>query len=240
MLSRWLRRLASSHSRVVCRREDGVLITTVHGAKGLEWPLVALWGTNEEDFPHYSRENPLSDERLEEERRLFYVAITRAREQLLMLHDGGEHRPSRFIAETAWQDCQRLAEALNEGRAHGGTHPTAYGEGVAEPPVPAPLEVEQPALAERYLAAQGCSIAVTIKADASAGRGVSGGGSGAGFLFSVGQRLRHAVFGEGEVDLVEGDPRDPVIEVRFAQAGKRRLIASRAPIEPLSAAPVTE
>tara|TARA_B100000700_G_scaffold20246_2_gene19733 strand:- start:1019 stop:3292 length:2274 start_codon:yes stop_codon:yes gene_type:complete len=221
-------------------REDGVLITTVHGAKGLEWPLVALWGTNEEDFPHYSRENPLSDERLEEERRLFYVAITRAREQLLMLHDGGEHRPSRFIAETAWQDCQRLAEALNEGRAHGGTHPTAYGEGVAEPPVPAPLEVEQPALAERYLAAQGCSIAVTIKADASAGRGVSGGGSGAGFLFSVGQRLRHAVFGEGEVDLVEGDPRDPVIEVRFAQAGKRRLIASRAPIEPLSAAPVTE
>jgi len=215
-------------------REDGVLITTVHGAKGLEWPLVALWGTNEEDFPHYSRENPLSDERLEEERRLFYVAITRARERLLMLHDGGEHRPSRFIAETAWQDCQRLAEALNEGDAQG----AGSGEGVAESP--APLAVEQPALAERYLTAQGRSIPVTVRTEPSAPQADSPSESASGFFFSVGQRLRHAVFGEGEVDLVEGDPRDPVIEVRFAQAGKRRLIASRAPIEPLSATPIAE
>ena len=47
----------------------------------------------------------------------------------------------------------------------------------------------------------------------------------------MGQRLRHAVFGEGEIDLVEGDPDNPVIEVRFRHAGRRRLIARRAPIE---------
>ncbi|BBI73837.2 hypothetical protein HAALTHF_33240n [Vreelandella aquamarina] len=97
--------------RPVENQAGGVLVSTVHGAKGLEWPLVAVAGVNEEDFPHYSRDNPLNDERLEEERRLFYVAITRAKEQLLVLHDGGAHRPSRFIAESAWQGwyaCRRL------------------------------------------------------------------------------------------------------------------------------------
>ncbi|HAZ97938.1 MAG TPA: ATP-dependent helicase, partial [Halomonas sp.] len=49
--------------------------------------------------------------------------------------------------------------------------------------------------------------------------------------FYPGQRLLHAVFGEGEVAAVAGNPSDPVIDVRFAQAGRRRLIARRAPIE---------
>lgn len=49
--------------------------------------------------------------------------------------------------------------------------------------------------------------------------------------FYPGQRLHHAVFGEGEVAAVEGNPSDPVIDVRFDQAGRRRLIASRAPIK---------
>ncbi|MCA1773909.1 MAG: ATP-dependent helicase, partial [Halomonas sp.] len=52
--------------------------------------------------------------------------------------------------------------------------------------------------------------------------------------FYPGQRLHHAVFGEGEVATVEGNPSDPVIDVRFDQAGRRRLIASRAPIERLA------
>ncbi len=120
--------------RPVENQAGGVLISTVHGAKGLEWPLVAVAGVNEEDFPYYSHDNPLSDERLEEERRLFYVAITRAKEQLLVLHDGGVHKPSRFIAESAWQDGMRIAEHL----AH------------AQPPSD-PVAVNAPSLVERYL-----------------------------------------------------------------------------------------
>ncbi|APX93583.1 DNA helicase UvrD [Halomonas sp. 1513] len=191
---------------------EGILISTVHGAKGLEWPLVALWGVNEEDFPHYSRDNPLTPERLEEERRLFYVAMTRAREQLLMVHDGGEHRPSRFIAESAWDDCQRVADAL----------------GAADPPQ-APLPVASPALVERYLTASGRTLDVSAAASGVA----SPPGHYAAAAFDVGQRVRHAVFGEGEIQVVEGDPANPVIEVRFTHAGKRRLIALRAPLEPL-------
>lgn len=196
--------------RPVENQAQGVLITTVHGAKGLEWPLVAVAGVNEEDFPHYSRDNPLSDDRLEEERRLFYVAITRAKEQLLVLHDGGAHRPSRFIGESAWQDAVRIAECLHD---EGGS---------AEP-----LEVSSPSLVRRYLDRLGRSDIVLAAAqlkEAPADYQVT-------MSFYPGQRLRHAVFGEGEVAAVEGNPSDPVIDVRFVQAGRRRLIARRAPIE---------
>ncbi|MDI5936287.1 ATP-dependent helicase [Halomonas kalidii] len=199
--------------RPVANRDDGVLITTVHGAKGLEWPLVLLGGTNEEDFPHYSRDNPLTPRRLEEERRLFYVAITRARERLLIVHDGGDHRPSRFIAETAWQDCQRITERL-------------IREGEAD--YPAPLPVASPELVGRYLAMLGRPLPLTAATPEAGGIAEPPPGD---VEFSVGRRLRHAVFGEGEIAVVEGDPDNPVIEVRFRQAGRRRLIARRAPIE---------
>jgi DNA helicase-2/ATP-dependent DNA helicase PcrA len=47
----------------------------------------------------------------------------------------------------------------------------------------------------------------------------------------VGEWVRHEVFGDGEIVVLEGDPANPVIEVRFTQAGRRRLIAARAPLE---------
>ena len=53
--------------------------------------------------------------------------------------------------------------------------------------------------------------------------------------WEVGQWVRHGVFGEGEIVVLEGDPANPVIEVRFTQAGRRRLIAARAPLEPVAA-----
>ena len=196
--------------RPVENQAGGVLVSTVHGAKGLEWPLVAVAGVNEEDFAHYSRDNPLNDERLEEERRLFYVAITRAKEQLLVLHDGGAHRPSRFIAESAWQDGMRVAACLANQQAPD-----------------TPLEVQSPSLVARYLERVGradIALAAPQVKESSAGYQ-------AGSHYYPGQRLLHAVFGEGEVAAVEGNPSDPVIDVRFVQAGRRRLIARRAPIE---------
>lgn len=204
--------------RPVENHADGLTLTTVHGAKGLEWPWVILAGINEEDFPHYSRDNPLTPERLEEERRLFYVAVTRARERLLLLHDGGEHRPSRFIAETAWEDCRCVDERLSGAVKDN-----------------SPLAVEAPALVSRYLQAVGHDIAIAPRRSEVTE-------SPAGYVteYQPGQRLRHAVFGEGEVAVVEGDPADPVIEVRFAQAGRRRLLARRAPIELLSMGSVNE
>lgn len=198
--------------RPVENQAGGLLISTVHGAKGLEWPLVAVAAVNEEDFPHYSRDNPLSDERLEEERRLFYVAITRAKEQLILLHDGGAHRPSRFIAESACHDSLRVARCLSA------------------PVAPeAAIEVAAPSLVRRYLERldrQDIELVTPHIKETSAEYRIE-------TPYYPGQRLLHAVFGEGEVAAVEGSPSDPVIDVRFAQAGRRRLVARRAPIEHL-------
>jgi DNA helicase-2/ATP-dependent DNA helicase PcrA len=194
-------------------RPDGVLISTVHGAKGLEWPLVAVWGLNEEDFPHYSRDNPLSPERLEEERRLYYVAITRARERLLLVQDGGDHRPSRFLDETAVEDCRRIDQAI-QARSEAAVavrEPDMVGaylqrvglEHVGRGLVPRARETEAP-VAER--------------------------GAKSGASWQVGDRVRHASFGDGEVLVVEGNEANPVIDVRFESASRRRLIAARAPL----------
>jgi len=90
-----------------------------------------------------------------------------------------------------------------------------------------PLEVQSPSLVARYLERVGradIALAAPQVKESSAGYQ-------AGSHYYPGQRLLHAVFGEGEVAAVEGNPSDPVIDVRFVQAGRRRLIARRAPIE---------
>lgn len=76
------------------RRDDGIELTTIHGAKGREWDRVILFGADQGQLPH---QQALDDGDLEDERRLCYVAFTRARERLDVLSTVG--RPSRFIAE---------------------------------------------------------------------------------------------------------------------------------------------
>ncbi|XGA78832.1 ATP-dependent helicase [Halomonas sp. CH40] len=204
--------------RPVENQANGVLISTVHGAKGLEWPLVAVAGVNEEDFPHYSRDNPLNDDRLEEERRLFYVAITRAQQTLLLLHDGGEHRPSRFIAESAWQDCMRVAKQLQDAPQEDPQHP---------------LSVTSPTIVSRYLAMAGHDDIRVVANPQAPHIAESSTAYSSATDYYPGQRLRHHFFGEGEVASVEGSADNPVIDVRFAEAGRRRLVARQAPIEVL-------
>ncbi|HET7725593.1 MAG TPA: ATP-dependent DNA helicase UvrD2 [Propionibacteriaceae bacterium] len=77
----------------------GVTLTTLHGAKGLEWDAVALVGIHEGGVPFVLAE---TDEQLAEERRLLYVGVTRAREHLRISWSAGrgrDRRPSRFLTE---------------------------------------------------------------------------------------------------------------------------------------------
>lgn len=85
-------------------QKDGVCITTIHNAKGLEWPHVFLLGLEEENFPGRVKDQ----EDLESERRLFYVGVTRAKDRLDLyaakhrLTSGTEEmHPSRFVMEAA-------------------------------------------------------------------------------------------------------------------------------------------
>jgi ATP-dependent DNA helicase Rep len=87
--------------------QNVVTLSTLHAAKGLEWPHVMLSGVNEGLLPFRSEDDDMTEERLEEERRLMYVGITRARTTLSinMLRRRKRGRdtiqgvPSRFIAE---------------------------------------------------------------------------------------------------------------------------------------------
>jgi DNA helicase-2/ATP-dependent DNA helicase PcrA len=78
--------------------EEGVTLTSIHGAKGLEFPCVIVAGCSERILPHERCED------VEEERRLFYVAVTRAERELMLTsaleYRHREHMPSRFLEET--------------------------------------------------------------------------------------------------------------------------------------------
>jgi ATP-dependent DNA helicase Rep len=97
--------------------QDVVTLSTLHAAKGLEWPHVQLVGINEGLLPFRSGDEEMSAERLEEERRLMYVGITRARLTLAVStlrrrkkgRDTVQGIPSRFIAE------MKLEEAVDRG-----------------------------------------------------------------------------------------------------------------------------
>ncbi|MBN2120597.1 MAG: ATP-dependent helicase [Candidatus Omnitrophica bacterium] len=87
-------------------KEDSIVLSTIHQAKGLEWRVVFTIGLNEYDFPHPKALE--SQERLEEERRLFYVAVTRTKQELYLVYPESKYtyknglvisRPSMFVYE---------------------------------------------------------------------------------------------------------------------------------------------
>jgi ATP-dependent DNA helicase Rep len=113
------------------KNQDQVTLSTLHAAKGLEWSHVVLIGINEDLLPFRSEDEEMTAQRLEEERRLMYVGITRARATLLVStlrrrkkgRDTVAGRPSRFIAEmkleevTVKEDPRARLKALREAAA---------------------------------------------------------------------------------------------------------------------------
>jgi DNA helicase II / ATP-dependent DNA helicase PcrA len=172
-------------------RGAAVQMMTLHSAKGLEFPLVFLTGMEDGLFPHrMSLEEP---GRLEEERRLCYVGITRAMHSLYLtyaetrrLHGRDTYnRPSQFLQEIPPGLLQevRLGGAvqrpLGAGRAAGGF-----------------VEVDVPGL-------------------------------------RLGQRVRHAKFGEGVVLQSEGSGERARVQVNFGAQGAKWLVMSLANLQPL-------
>lgn len=117
--------------------EDSVQLMTLHSAKGLEFPIVFLAGVEEELFPHYLSMN--DPQKLEEERRLCYVGMTRAMAKLFMTYaeirrmHGKEsyHRPSRFLHEVPTELIKEIRFRAKVSRAAPTYHayqPTASGQ----------------------------------------------------------------------------------------------------------------
>jgi DNA helicase-2/ATP-dependent DNA helicase PcrA len=179
---------------------------TLHSAKGLEFPVVFMTGMEENVFPHV---RSLGDpDQLDEERRLCYVGITRARERLYLCHawcrnlfGSTQYNPaSRFLAEVPEQ-LVRLT-----GR-------TAPGRG---------------SMRERQL---GTGV---VGAPRGPGGGPVTGAAGAEKLgLKVGDDVSHERFGEGVIIGIEGEGDKAEALVRFRDAGEKRLLLSWAPLKRL-------
>lgn len=178
---------------------DAVTLTTVHRAKGLEWPVVFLPNLAEGHMPYLSgrEEEPLRA--LESERRLLYVALTRAQKQLFITLPDTNADPSarcsRFVAEMNIELSCAVGRAISAGVGKI-TLPTAPGETV-----------------QRYLAALGNPLELEV---VETNLPVASAAS-----WRAGQRVRHSILGEGEIQAQDASR----LHIRFAD-GKVRVFAS--------------
>lgn len=181
---------------------DAVTLMTIHSAKGLEFPVVFMVGMEEMVFPH---SRALYDQgEMEEERRLCYVGMTRAKEELYMtyassrlLYGGMQHNPpSRFLSEI---DAETVSGTL-PGFSDSGSFGTLSGGnsfGAFNAPIPQPKVSNEP----RYVP------------DVEEGDGV-----------------KHQLFGVGTILEVDGD----IATIYFKGKGTKKLDISIAPLEKLS------
>jgi ATP-dependent DNA helicase UvrD/PcrA len=195
-----------------------VTLMTLHSAKGLEFTTVYLVGMEEGLFPH---KLSLEDQaELEEERRLCYVGMTRARDRLILswartrrsfAREGREEaKPSRFLSEVPTE----LIEPLNQSWA--GSKPRFEWEGAAN-------SAES---AERFLRQRGFTSARPKRASGltfSAPRSAS--------VWKLGTQVRHPKYGLGTVLECEGEGGDTKLTISFPDYGIKKLVERYASLE---------
>jgi len=184
--------------------EDCVQLMTLHSAKGLEFPLVFLTGMEEGLFPHrMSSEEP---GRMEEERRLCYVGITRAMRLLYLTHaesrriNGTDNynRPSRFVREIP-------SELVNE------------------------IREQKPA--DIFRSSRGSFANQPSVSSASTRRVLKSADDPSGTGLRIGQVVSHGKFGEGVILNYEGEGKQARVQVNFRDAGSKWLVVSYANLQ---------
>ena len=199
--------------------EDAIQLMTVHASKGLEFDAVFISGLEEGLFPH---ENSMNDfDGLEEERRLMYVAITRARKRLYLSHSQtrmlhGQTRynlKSRFLDELP-EECLKWITPKNPGFA------TGLGGGWTSP---AQAFQAKPAWGQSSLSSAETYKSPPVpvqKAEPSHG-------------IKAAMKVFHTKFGEGQVLAVEGAGADARAQVNFPRHGVKWLALSVAKLTPV-------
>ena len=210
--------------------EDTVTLMTLHSAKGLEFPVVFLVGMEEGIFPGYKSIGEPRE--LEEERRLCYVGITRAKEHLYMtcakqrtvFGSTSCNAVSRFLKEVPEDMVEGYKETVEGARKNNfeDTHTSwSYGSGsVSTYKVPAmAAKSASPAFAFRSADSflSGLNKPATTEVDFS--------------QYESGKRVYHKKFGEGTINYVEQEGNDLKVDINFEKAGHKRLMAKFAGLE---------
>jgi len=186
-------------------QDDALHLMTVHSAKGLEFHTVFITGLEDGLFPHQNSQN--EDGGLDEERRLMYVALTRARRRLYlsfaqsrMLHGKVSYgMASSFFSELPEELLRWLSPRVVQR-----SNPFA-AFGYSAPSAPAATRVSTP-------------VQRTTLPSPAGGRGAGGEG-----LWRIGQRVFHQKFGEGTITSVECSGADARVQVNFRHAGSKWL-----------------
>ncbi len=221
--------------------EGGVALMTLHCAKGLEFPVVYVVGMEERLFPHARSADTASG--LEEERRLFYVGITRAMRRISLTHATMRSiygrmqlsEPSRFLAEIppdlvqqeegdldAYASLfQRPARPAGARRARRGAGDEGWGEAAA----PSRLGRRRPAAATGPVLSRGAGRGgeVTVEYDADGLPPDEGDAA-----LRVGMQVTHPKFGRGTILSREGSGSRMKVTVSFPGLGRKKFVAAYA------------
>ena len=211
--------------------QEYVVLMTLHSAKGLEFPRVYLAGMEDGLFPGYISINAGDREELEEERRLCYVGITRAEQELTltsarrrMVHGETQYNPmSRFVKEIPrelldtgnkkfTQETEMPAQQNTYARAREAFRAQAFA-GALGGMTPAKNQgVGKPLTGSQALASL------------QKGSQLAAGGNGP-LGYEVGDRVRHVKFGEGTVTDIKEGGRDHEVTIEFDSVGTRKMFA---------------
>jgi len=198
-----------------------VILMTLHSAKGLEFPHVYLVGMEDGLFPSYMSINAdNSREEIEEERRLAYVGITRAKTDLTLtyakmrvLHgEPSFNKISRFVKEIP-------SELLDESESSVSRYSDPFAARAVQKPAP---KKDNPFINHKNMYSSNIfDLPNTSK-----------GGSGkANLAYTVGDRVRHVKFGEGIVQSIKDGGRDFEVTVEFDKAGVKKMFSSFAKLQ---------
>lgn len=209
--------------------DDAVVLMTLHAAKGLEFPIVFIPGLEEGIFP--GNQSLYSDEDLEEERRLAYVGITRAREKLYLINARqrmlygrtDRNMPSRFLREIPSNITEdKTVSKVSRTYDFGGGYSTnkGYSSGFGSPSKPHKYSKSTPiGSAHQSSSAAHQFGQVQPKMQAS------------DVAYSVGDTVRHKAFGTGVILSQTPMGNDTLLEVAFDRAGTKKLMAKFAKLE---------
>ena len=202
--------------------QDAVQLMTVHSAKGLEFTSVFITGLEEGLFPH---ENSINEQNgLEEERRLMYVAITRAKERLYLSHTQSRmlhgqvryNMPSRFLEELPTDSLKWLTPKAKDARWGGSTRSGAtWQDGYTRQREYESNDFFDSGSDRQKPTKRIGSASTEVKRMASPPRG--------DYPFTIGQNVFHTKFGEGRVTGLEGVDVDARAQVNFKRHGVKWL-----------------
>jgi len=193
---------------------DTVSLMTIHSSKGLEFPHVFIVGLEENLFPSQLSLNSRSD--LEEERRLFYVAVTRAEKKLTLSYATSRYRwgtlnncePSRFLDELnpAYLELDFKPRSAPESSASFADERSAWGErDVFTKPKPKIVPKTRTLLPKAHTPTPGFTPSDTTN-------------------LQVGMEVEHERFGFGKVIQVEGNKNDVKATIFFKELGQKQLL----------------